>query len=256
MYNKTIFCRGKRNYRINGERGFYMNGSVAEEMWLCHSVVQKGIRHEKRKMKCQDYVSVRAQKEKISMALLDGRGDSDKNAAAVEKIADILNEFMLIFYDNIFRESQEVVAYNLMLQIQKELSRLSEEMKVEKKELASTLLAYCINAEKKTFCAVHLGDGFIATRNKRGGIKILSRPTNGVKKNETVLSTTKTALKHVKIYRGDLKDTEAILMASDGNYEWNVSQKVLQECFEKVKIKTLIPQIDDQAVVALEKAVK
>ena len=222
-----------------------MNGSVAEEMWLCHSVVQKGIRHEKRKMKCQDYVSVRAQKEKISMALLDGRGDSDKNAAAVEKIADILNEFMLIFYDNIFRESQEVVAYNLMLQIQKELSRLSEEMKVEKKELASTLLAYCINAEKKTFCAVHLGDGFI-----------LSRPTNGVKKNETVLSTTKTALKHVKIYRGDLKDTEAILMASDGNYEWNVSQKVLQECFEKVKIKTLIPQIDDQAVVVLEKAVK
>lgn len=76
------------------------------------------------------------------------------------------------------------------------------------KELASTLVICCVNEKKKTFCALHLGDGFIAIENKRGGIKILSHPTNGIKRNETVLSTTEMALKYVKVYRGELKDIQ------------------------------------------------
>lgn len=230
-----------------------MNGCRAEDRWVWHSIVQTGIRHKKRKMECQDYVNIKPQKEKISMALLDGRGDSDKNAEAVRKMADVLNQFMLVFYDNIFKESEEIVAYNFMLQVQKQLEILSKELETRKKELASTLLTCCVNEEKGTFCAIHLGDGFIATKNNRGGIRILSHPTNGVKKNETVLSTTETALKYVKVYRGELKDTKEILMASDGNYEWNVSKKVLEECFLKVKKKKLVPEIDDQSVVMLER---
>ena len=230
-----------------------MNGCRAEDKWIWHSIVQTGIQHKKRKMECQDYVNIKPQKEKISMALLDGRGYSDKNAEAVRKMADVLNQFMLTFYDNIFKESEEIVAYNFMLQVQKKLEILSKELEAQKKELASTLLACCVNEEKETFCAIHLGDGFIATKNKRGGIRILSHPTNGVRKNETVLSTTETALKYVKVYRGELKDTKEILMASDGNYDWSISKKVLEECFLKVKKKKLLSGIDDQSVVMLER---
>lgn len=61
------------------------------------------------------------------------------------------------------------------------------------------------------------------------------------------------ALKYVKVYRGELKDIQKILMASDGNYEWNISKNVLEECFSKVKKKKLIPKIDDQSVIVLER---
>ena len=230
-----------------------MSGCMAENIWVSHSIVQTGIRHKKRKMECQDYVDIRFQKEKISMILLDGRGDSNKNVIAVREMADVMNQFMIMHYDNIFRESDEIVAYNFMLQVQRELDVLSKKLETQKKELASTLVICCVNEKKKTFCALHLGDGFIAIENKRGGIKILSHPTNGIKRNETVLSTTEMALKYVKVYRGELKDIQKILMASDGNYEWNISKNVLEECFSKVKKKKLIPKIDDQSVIVLER---
>lgn len=77
-------------------------------------------------MECQDYVDIRFQKEKISMILLDGRGDSNKNVIAVREMADVMNQFMIMHYDNIFRESDEIVAYNFMLQVQRELDVLSK----------------------------------------------------------------------------------------------------------------------------------
>jgi len=229
-----------------------MNNTEKTKVWAGHIKIEKGIRHEKQRMKCQDYAEMEQRNGRISIALLDGKGNGDVNALAVKNIAKILNDFMLSFFDEIYTRDDNAVAYNLMLQIERKIGELSKEYEVNYEELASTLLAFCVDEQKKQYCAVHLGDGVIAIEDCSKTIEILSLPINGINKNQTILTTSQNALENVKIYRGTVDDIKGVVLASDGIYNGQEDMKELESCFSETIENVILKQkMDDQAMITI-----
>lgn len=222
------------------------------KQWKCFGIRQKGLRHEYRGLECQDIIDIKEFDGKISMALLDGRGDSDVNALAVPKIAERLNEFVICLYERIYSEDKEAIAYNLMLQIERCIEELSKELQEEYKELASTLLVFCMDKKSNTYCCLHLGDGAIAVKDSRKKIWLLSQPTNGENDRQTVLSTSECAVKYVKLYRGQMDDIEEIMMVSDGLFKSSDEMEQMEYYFSKEKGNVILERdIDDQSLIKM-----
>lgn len=229
-----------------------INKMERTRVWTGHAKIEKGIRHERRGMKCQDYVEMEKRDNKISISLLDGRGDTDVNAQAVKSIAKILNDFMICFFDEICTMDDKIIAYNLMLQIERKMGELSEEYGVNYEELASTLLAFCIDEQQKKYCAVHLGDGVIAVKDNSETIELLSLPLNGMSRNQTILTTSEKVLEYFKIYRGNIDEIKGVMLVSDGIYDGKEDFEYLMRCFSEKKSDGILKKkIDDQSMIMM-----
>lgn len=226
--------------------------SAKTRIWKGHAKTERGIRHRRNGMECQDYAEMKRTDDRISIALVDGRGDTDVNAKAVKRITKTLNEFMLVFFEEISQMDEKTIAYNLMLQVEREIGEMSKEYEVANEELASTLLAFCIDEKKGKYCAIHLGDGVIALKDNRDTIQPLSMPTNGISSNQTILSTSEDAMSFVKIYRGSIETIKGVMLASDGIYNGREDWKRLGMYFsEKVEDVILEQKVDDQSVITM-----
>jgi len=222
--------------------------------WKHQVKIEKGLLHEMRGMQCQDFAEVKEENEKISIALVDGRGNTDYNAIAMKKITKTLNNFMLAHFEEIYRCGKENISYNLLLRISRVIDAMSEEYQVERKELSSTLLAFCVDEETERYCAIHLGDGVIAAQSLADEIQILSEPTNGEKLNETVLSTSEFARKYLKSYKGYIGDIEKIMLASDGVYNDSQDRKNISFYFRGNKKDDILDKKqDDQSMIILQR---
>lgn len=227
-----------------------------DKHWKCFGIKQKGLRHECKGLECQDVIDIKEYDEKISMALLDGRGDSDANALAVPKIAERLNNFMIRFYEKICSEDKETIAYNLMIQIERCIEELSSELQADYKELASTLLVFCIDKKSNTYCCLHLGDGAIAIKDSEKKVWILSKPTNGENDRQTILSTSECAVNYVKVYRGVINDIQEIMMVSDGIYQASEKMEQMEYYFSQDSENAILEKgIDDRSLIKMYRVV-
>lgn len=218
--------------------------------------IQKGIRHENNHLACQDYADVAWDGRKVSIALADGQGKTDINAAAMVEIVNKINEFLLTWYERMIDWNEEVpvIVENFMLQIRRLIEQMSSRWNVTYRELSSTLLGCCIDFETNTYCAVHLGDGVILVKNKYKELEVLSEPFNGIKENETILSTSENTLRYVKIYRGSLQEIKGVILASDGVYKDILDLEKMEKYYTEGRRNGILDHKteDDQAVIMLK----
>lgn len=222
--------------------------------WEGFTEKKTGLLHEKNGMKCQDQTVIERRGDRYSAALLDGRGDTDKNAEGVKEIAEEVNHILLKDFENLYEEKDErEVANHLMIHIGKKIEKLSKVHKKPYEEFASTLLAFCIDEKLKKYIAIHLGDGTIAVKNSSDTIRIFSRPENGRCTNQTYLTTSEDVLKYVRVYRGTVDNQmKRVLLASDGFTNGGDVYKRIAECFSSNGKNVIVEgKVDDQAIIML-----
>lgn len=224
--------------------------------WSVESDQLAGSRHRKKEMLCQDSTACQMSDGRLAIALVDGIGKTDKSAWNSKEMARMISQFLLENYTDIQQSEEVVVSYNLMLQVEQQISRKSKEYEISKKELASTLLGVAIDPEAGTYCTIHLGDGAIAMQDEDDKIYLLSEPENGEWINETVLSTSEHALKHLKVHKGKIQSIQSFLLISDGIFKGYYDLKKIEEIFHRNNHHVILKENeDDQAYIEIRRTV-
>ncbi len=105
--------------------------------------------------------------------------------------------------------------YALARTIRAGLERAAEEHSADIFEFGSTLIAMAIDPVSGRYVLAHLGDGRVA--GVRGGeTRNLSPPENGLCLNQTWLTTSPDAARHIRVYSGSVAAYGRIIMMSDG----------------------------------------
>ncbi len=220
--------------------------------WKVSVQSRKGERHKKQLLECQDQYDYQLRESEISMALVDGIGTTDINSMAGKRVARLLSDFLVEYKKEIKNTQPDEIAYNLMLRVQRLIDDMSMEYDVDRKELSSTLLGFYADIEENYYIAVHLGDGVIATYDKAENTEILSEPHNGEYINQTILTTSESALGNIRIDKGTLDDMQGFLIATDGFYNTQGDQKMLEEVFRRPEKDDIMKEKkDDQTVLVL-----
>jgi serine/threonine protein phosphatase PrpC len=212
----------------------------------------RGIRHRIKNMECQDQYAYEKCGGCLSVALVDGVGETDINAIAGKKIAEMVTDFFYKQAENIKYADEFAIAFNLMRQIQRMLDEMSEEYAVNVKELSSTLLGLYIDPQENYYIRYHLGDGVIATWDSDNCMHIVSEPQNGEKINETIVTTSDTALGNIRILKSSLDNVTMFVMATDGFYNSIIDKEALSEVFIcKSEDAIMQERVDDQTIVKI-----
>lgn len=221
--------------------------------WKLWKQSLRGKRHRKKEMMCQDQYACKKADGRLSVALVDGIGATDVNAKAGKRVAELTAAFFLEQAEHIKKADEYTIAYNLIKQIQRLLDQMSQEYGVNVKELSSTLLEIYIDPQEGRYVAVHLGDGIIAALDEEQKIRIISRPQNGRKLNETVLTTSDTALGNMRILKAPLGNIKTFVIATDGFYNSREDSTSLKNVFMHTKKDVKIEEkTDDQTVIKIQ----
>lgn len=82
------------------------------------------------------------------------------------------------------------------------------------------------------------------------GWGVLSYPENGIRSNETVLTTSRPAAKYLRISRGNISDLQSICLCSDG---WNGGISALEQIHNAIAVKSAENHADDVSVIMMKK---
>ena len=158
------------------------------------------------------------------IGLVDGSGDTDVNVIAGEKVVDVMTNFLMEHYEKCMEWSRKAINEELLHLIREEIEKVSDRYGISSGELKSTIAVVCIDHELDSYCAVHLGDGIIIGIEE-GNVPVpISYPLNGYTRNETYLTTSKDAVKKMKVFRGKLHHMQGFMMCSDGVYEDEIDE--------------------------------
>lgn len=223
-----------------------------ENQWHYHTFSIPGNLHNRRSIPNQDRYCCLESRGSYCAVLADGTGKTALNSLAGARVTSVLAHYLLKHEHRIRDADRQTVAKNIMLQIQRTLDDFCAEYQVEQKELSSTFLAVLVNTVDEDYTLMHLGDGVAAAGFEDHTIHILSRPENGNRLNQTVLTTSETALGNLRIQKGSTRSIQSFLLATDGVY--NSSRDI---CFlEKISrnpgmCDTIGSKEDDQSVILL-----
>ena len=213
--------------------------------WDIESREQVGNRHKEKGLLCQDSTACLVAECRLAVALADATGKTDTSSKNSRGMAQLISQFLLEHYDMITKSDEEDISYNLMCRIEREILDKSQEYGIDKKELASTLLGLVIDTRSEAYYVIHLGDGLIAVQDEQAHIYRLSEPENGRKLSETILSTSETALKHLRICHGHLNTIRQFLLVSDGIYTGYYDMEKIEEIFRNENPHDILKESDD-----------
>ena len=166
--------------------------------------------------RCQDQIKIFSDSDRTTIVLCDGAGNSPYGGIAANIVSDILvkkihnnfEEYLFDFLPDIKRQLAQF--------IDKELSKVSKELGVDSKLLATTILAICMDKTGK-FVGVHLGDGTILWNvNCEEDLQIVSSPQNGFQSNSTYLTMNCPLFYYLRFYRWQKSEAKRIILLSDG----------------------------------------
>lgn len=163
---------------------------------------------------CQDMTMTYKGRAATVAALADGAGSAAMShygaRAAVQFVSRQLGEYFDEYYNE---TSITAVKDRLMCGLWDTLDRVREEIGCGLKDLASTLLAVAVSGNR--YIAFHIGDGVIGYM-RDGRMLIASGPDNGEFANETVFTTSASAYRRLRVYKGRAKEIEGFVLMSDG----------------------------------------
>lgn len=118
---------------------------------------------------------------------------------------------------------KDEIRFHIMTGIRSLLHEKAQECQTSIYELSSTLVLLAVDLRSGQYMIVHLGDGVIISVDKEIGvnknedaIQILSPPENGMTPRTTWLTTSESALNHLRLCFGNVGHYRRIILASDG----------------------------------------
>ena len=241
---------------MNTDRDENLMGGDKE--WGRNIITLPGSYHRERGMKCQDQALYRYRDGKEVLLVADGSGSDDVNVICVERILDLLADYLLDYFNDICRRDNGNCAYAILITVIRVIGEIMENENRKKEDLGSTLMGVCIDKVSNRFCYVHLGNGIIAYGKKdRGSAKhrvgILSRPDDGIGMDQVILTISDCAGQALKLSSGKLKDITGFILMTDGVYAEKWGSLNLENTFEKICKGTIrmSETKDDQCAAAM-----
>lgn len=186
-------------------------------MWKVSKYSKVGERNRESGLLCQDYIHYRAKNSVQAITLADGTGENDFARMGAEHSCKILAKLLVEHFEELYAMEKSLVQFHVITNVQTELYRLCNQYRTDLKNFHSTLLGIVIDDSRELFMAVHLGDGSIAVK-KNGKIITMSHPENGTNKTQTYLTSEHKVGRHIKVFKGSIKNIDKFILVSDG---WN-----------------------------------
>ncbi len=183
-----------------------------QEWKIAGSSIQ-GKDHIKNNIPCQDKIYSLNNENVAVISLADGAGSCKFSHLGAEISTRSVCELLFEKYDEIIKQDNETIKKAIIDHVIEELNVESQELNVESSEFCSTLLFVAHNG--KNYLAGHIGDGCVGILTE-DQVEILSNPDKGEFFNETYFIQLNGALRHLRIYKGDLKTISGFILISDG----------------------------------------
>lgn len=184
-----------------------------EKSIAVQKICRTGLRHQQMGIPCQDAVASSCTVKVSAIALADGAG-SAKNATEGARITtDTMIRLLTKHFSKWIEMDKKEAQLELLIQLKEPLYQYCRETRCSISDLSSTAIGAAVCEDK--FLIIHLGDGYVF-QQKKGKWGILSFPENGIRKSQTVLTSSYPAASHLRIYSGSMEQISRICLCSDG----------------------------------------
>lgn len=183
-------------------------------MWLLSQAAVRGRGHERTGLPCQDKVLTQVSGDFVFGGLADGAGSARLSHFGAEaSLAFSLEYFKQHFDAMVASQDGAAVKARFMEGLTQALDETCLKHDCQRSDLASTLLVVAIKTE--TVILMHLGDGVIGYR-QQGQVRVATGPTNGEFANQTVFTTSSTAIEAMQLLKASLANMDGFVLMSDG----------------------------------------
>ena len=204
---------------------------ILQKWKQCGAAVQ-GKDHINAGVVCQDNIATGSKSGVHAIALSDGGGSRKFSQIGSEYSTRAVCELLCDRFDDFYAMQEQIAkggpkAPKILLRLRLEildavLDALRTQVTPERglPDFGCTLQFAAIKAGR--YIAGHVGDGVIAALYQRGltrRVEVLSHPENGEGPNITFFVTDHNAKDHLRLYHGECRQLEGILMMSDGPEE-------------------------------------
>jgi hypothetical protein len=200
--------------------------------WKIAKAAVQGVDHIQSKTPCQDRVASFASNGIRAIALADGAGSRQASQYGAEIVTHASVKYLVENFDDLIISTENedtkdpfTAFYSLR---EKLIVHLNEKLndflitnnKLSFRDLASTLLFVVFDSEN--YLMGHIGDGIITSyqfNQLERYTKIMSTPENGAESHITYFFTEPNVSKHLRIYRGSMRNILGFVLLSDGPEE-------------------------------------
>lgn len=207
------------NTDSNNEGGISMNHTRKADCSATVCRIQAcGSRHRHAGQPCEDVTLTRIDGDLLFCGLADGqsgtRYGSEGGRACLEAVADYIHSRGI---GNLIQAPfPDELPCEIVKSFRPKLLSLAESSSAPMKEFASTLLGMAMDLKNGKYILIHLGDGSAVSILRTGEPVIISPPENGISPCHTWLTTSDTAVAHLRVAFGSLENKSRILLLSDG----------------------------------------
>lgn len=186
-------------------------------MWKTAQYAIIGRGHERTQVPCQDKTYSLKRNGATVIALADGAGSAALSHLGAETATKTIAHELADHFDDLIQNPDGQAVKEQVLQVLLDaLNQTAESNQCSLQDLACTLLVTAIKED--AFLLIHLGDGIVAmVKNQQ--LKLASAPDNGEFANSTYFVTSKSALRHMKLFKGSTQDFSGFALMSDGTAE-------------------------------------
>lgn len=196
---------------------------MKQVVWKRVCAATQGRSHKMDSTPCQDSVAATYRRNVSAIALSDGAGSASDSRFGSQVCVRTLCAILCRHFDEIWQMDQQEAKSKILSTLLEQLCNRANELDADVSQLAATILAVAV--KKNRYIAIHLGDGVIGCEltypDDSRELVTLSAPENGEHSNETYFVTSHSALVHMNILLGRIREqgrgniTGFILM-SDG----------------------------------------
>ncbi len=184
-------------------------------MWHFFNYEVIGRGHEQRNIPCQDKTYKFEYNGVSVISLADGAGSAEMSHYGASRISEFVCKELAENFDAYYNDNDGInVKKRIIKVLLNELDDLSQELKCDIKNLASTMLFVAVKED--AFIIGHIGDGIIGYM-KNQELKVATYPCNGEFANTTVFVTSENAITSFQLLKGKRNNIiNGFVMFSDG----------------------------------------
>lgn len=219
--------------------------------WSVLGMRRAGSYHEQRNEECQDFIADVQTRYATAIALADGAGSCERAQDGARIAASITAEFLAKRAHELELLDDDDIQYHVLMCVRRAMNDYCKKNRLlSLKSLGSTLVAAV--ATRNGIILVHLGDGWIMKTNEEQKLTFLSLPENGIRRNQTYLTSMLPVMEHVRIKRVPLHDVDAVTLFSDG-WETEAARYDIDEIETALKTGEAEAHWDDISVIRMQK---